>query len=163
VLRHRSCINYAAEAQGQSTETVDRKLIDTIPLHAARRTDMAESNPYLKPEVLARIVKLGLRAQRVVEGTISGLHRSPLHGVSVEFADYREYRPGTTSNVSTGAPTRAAIATTSNVSRRVELARHDPARCERLDALRRKKVRDDEVRILRNFGCIAVRAAHQTT
>src|SRR5436190_10986740 len=55
---------------------------------------MAESNPYLKPEVLARIVKLGLRAQRVVEGTISGLHRSPLHGVSVEFADYREYAPG---------------------------------------------------------------------
>ncbi|HEX3358358.1 MAG TPA: DUF58 domain-containing protein [Tepidisphaeraceae bacterium] len=55
---------------------------------------MAESNPYLKPEILARITKLGLRAQRVVEGTISGLHRSPLHGVSVEFADYREYSPG---------------------------------------------------------------------
>src|SRR5436305_3590966 len=29
-----------------------------------------------------------------MEGTISGLHRSPLHGVSVEFADYREYSPG---------------------------------------------------------------------
>src|SRR6185295_2582916 len=55
---------------------------------------MAELNPYLKPEVLARITKLGLRAQKVVEGTISGLHRSPLHGVSVEFADYREYAPG---------------------------------------------------------------------
>src|SRR3954454_833377 len=55
---------------------------------------MAESNPYLKPEILARITKLGLRAQRVVEGTISGLHRSPLHGLSAEFADYREYAPG---------------------------------------------------------------------
>lgn len=55
---------------------------------------MAESNPYLKPDVLSRITKLGLRAQRVVEGTISGLHRSPLHGLSVEFADYREYAPG---------------------------------------------------------------------
>jgi uncharacterized protein (DUF58 family) len=55
---------------------------------------MAELNPYLKPEILAQITKLGLRAQRVVEGTISGLHRSPLHGVSVEFADYREYAPG---------------------------------------------------------------------
>ncbi len=55
---------------------------------------MAESKEYLKPEVLARIVRLGLRAERVVEGTISGLHRSPLHGVSVEFADYREYTPG---------------------------------------------------------------------
>src|SRR5215813_2721243 len=55
---------------------------------------MGESNPYLKPEILARITKLGLRAQKVVEGTISGLHRSPLHGLSAEFADYREYSPG---------------------------------------------------------------------
>ena len=39
---------------------------------------MAESNPLLRPEILARIENLGLRAQRVVEGTISGLHRSPL-------------------------------------------------------------------------------------
>lgn len=49
---------------------------------------------YLNPEILARIMSLGLRAQRVVEGSISGLHRSPLHGVSVEFANYREYAPG---------------------------------------------------------------------
>ena len=55
---------------------------------------MPDSKPYLSPEVLARITPLGLRAERVVEGTISGLHRSPLHGVSVEFADYREYSPG---------------------------------------------------------------------
>src|SRR5580693_9743461 len=48
----------------------------------------------LDPVILARITSLGLRAQRVVEGSISGLHRSPLHGVSVEFADYREYSPG---------------------------------------------------------------------
>jgi uncharacterized protein (DUF58 family) len=49
---------------------------------------------YLSPEILARITPLGLRAQHVVEGTISGLHRSPMHGLSVEFADYREYAPG---------------------------------------------------------------------
>jgi uncharacterized protein (DUF58 family) len=48
----------------------------------------------LSPEILARIMPLGFRAQKVVEGSISGLHRSPLHGVSVEFADYREYTPG---------------------------------------------------------------------
>src|SRR5947209_8458384 len=55
-----------------------------------------ESKPrsFLDPAVLGRIVNLGLHAQRVMEGTISGLHRSPLHGVSVEFADYREYSPG---------------------------------------------------------------------
>src|SRR5215813_1891642 len=55
---------------------------------------MSESAGYLSPEILARIVPLGLRAQRVVEGAMSGLHRSPLHGLSVEFADYREYAPG---------------------------------------------------------------------
>ena len=55
---------------------------------------MAEPSRYLDPAVLSRIHNLGLRAQRVVEGTISGLHRSPLHGVSVEFAAYREYAPG---------------------------------------------------------------------
>jgi uncharacterized protein (DUF58 family) len=55
---------------------------------------MSESATYLKPEILARIVPLGLRAQRVMEGAMSGLHRSPLHGQSVEFADYREYAPG---------------------------------------------------------------------
>ncbi len=48
----------------------------------------------LDPAILARILPLGLRAQKVVEGSISGLHRSPLHGLSVEFADHREYAPG---------------------------------------------------------------------
>ena len=55
---------------------------------------MPDPKPYLDPRVLARIDSLGLRAHKVVEGAISGLHRSPLHGVSVEFADYREYSPG---------------------------------------------------------------------
>src|SRR5688572_24455402 len=55
---------------------------------------MPETSKFLDPAVLSRIHNLGLRAQRVVEGTISGLHRSPLHGVSVEFAAYREYAPG---------------------------------------------------------------------
>ena len=53
-----------------------------------------EKKSLLHPEILAQITSLGLMAQRVMEGTISGLHRSPLHGVSVEFADYREYSPG---------------------------------------------------------------------
>ena len=48
----------------------------------------------LDPAILARILPLGLRSQKVVEGSISGLHRSPLHGLSVEFADHREYAPG---------------------------------------------------------------------
>jgi uncharacterized protein (DUF58 family) len=55
---------------------------------------MAKSSKYSDPEVLASIAGLMFRARRVVEGTISGLHRSPFHGFNVEFAEYREYSPG---------------------------------------------------------------------
>jgi len=55
---------------------------------------MDKSPKYSDPEVLARIAGLSLRARHVVEGTISGMHRSPFHGFAVEFAEYREYSPG---------------------------------------------------------------------
>ena len=46
------------------------------------------------PATLARIASLELRARAVVEGVISGMHRSPHHGYSVEFAQHRDYSPG---------------------------------------------------------------------
>lgn len=49
---------------------------------------------YLRPDVLARLTGLELRARRVVEGFVSGQHRSPYRGYSVEFAEHREYVPG---------------------------------------------------------------------
>ncbi len=49
---------------------------------------------YLRPEVIQRIAPLELRARRIVEGFIAGLHRSPYQGFSVEFAQHREYVPG---------------------------------------------------------------------
>lgn len=49
---------------------------------------------YLDPEVVARIKNIQLRARLVVEGFITGLHRSPYHGFSVEFSEYRQYMPG---------------------------------------------------------------------
>jgi uncharacterized protein (DUF58 family) len=49
---------------------------------------------FLSPEVLARISSLELLARTVVEGFISGLHRSPFTGFSTEFAEYRQYMPG---------------------------------------------------------------------
>jgi uncharacterized protein (DUF58 family) len=55
---------------------------------------MAELRKYSDPEVLASIAGLALRASRVVEGSVCGLHRSPFHGFNVEFAEYREYSPG---------------------------------------------------------------------
>ncbi len=49
---------------------------------------------FLHPETIARISRLDLRARQVVEGFISGMHRSPFFGHSVEFVQHREYVPG---------------------------------------------------------------------
>ena len=49
---------------------------------------------YLDPQVLAKIKGLDLKARLIVEGYVSGLHRSPYQGFSVEFAEHREYVPG---------------------------------------------------------------------
>lgn len=54
----------------------------------------ADAQPSLAPEVLNRIAGLELKARHIVEGYVSGLHRSPFHGFSVEFAEHREYVPG---------------------------------------------------------------------
>jgi len=53
-----------------------------------------ELQKYLDPKVLNKIRRLDLQARLVVEGFISGMHRSPFHGFSVEFAEHREYAPG---------------------------------------------------------------------
>lgn len=55
---------------------------------------MADYKKYLDPDVLAKISRLELRARMVVEGFISGMHKSPYQGYSVEFASHREYVPG---------------------------------------------------------------------
>jgi len=60
-------------------------------------TQMAEAvTParFLDPELLARIGSLELLARAVVEGFMSGLHRSPYTGFSTEFTEYRQYNPG---------------------------------------------------------------------
>jgi uncharacterized protein (DUF58 family) len=49
---------------------------------------------YLNPEVVSRLSRLDLVARLVVEGFITGLHRSPYHGFSVEFSEHRPYMPG---------------------------------------------------------------------
>ena len=55
---------------------------------------MSAPRPLLDPEVLARLGTLKLRVRAVTEGILSGLHRSPHHGQSVEFAEHKEYAPG---------------------------------------------------------------------
>src|SRR5688572_2138398 len=49
---------------------------------------------FLDPELLARVGSLELLARAVVEGFMSGLHRSPYTGFSTEFTEYRQYNPG---------------------------------------------------------------------
>ena len=55
---------------------------------------MPDPAPLLSPEALARVESFELRARAVVEGFITGLHKSPYHGFSVEFAEHRAYNPG---------------------------------------------------------------------
>ncbi len=56
----------------------------------------AQARPqrFLDPGLLARIANLQLASRTVVEGFIAGLHRSPYHGLSPDFAEYRAYTPG---------------------------------------------------------------------
>jgi len=49
---------------------------------------------FLDPAVIARLGTLELKARTIVEGFLSGLHRSPFKGFSVEFAEYRQYIHG---------------------------------------------------------------------
>jgi uncharacterized protein (DUF58 family) len=50
--------------------------------------------PLLDPAVLARLGTLRLRVRAIAEGILTGLHKSPHHGQSVEFAEHKEYAPG---------------------------------------------------------------------
>jgi uncharacterized protein (DUF58 family) len=54
----------------------------------------AVSKRSLRPEVIKRINRLEVRARHIVEGLLSGMHRSPYFGQSVEFLQHRQYAPG---------------------------------------------------------------------
>ena len=49
---------------------------------------------FIDPRVLARLSGLGLHARIPMLGSVSGRHRSPIRGSSLEFAEYRKYVPG---------------------------------------------------------------------
>ncbi len=60
---------------------------------------MSETAPvraehYLAPETLVQLAPFELRAKMIVEGVMSGMHRSPYQGMAVEFAEHRQYVPG---------------------------------------------------------------------
>ena len=58
------------------------------------RQRMSNTANFIDPPTLMRIKSLHMRARIVVQGFLSGLHRSPHHGFSVEFSEYRQYSPG---------------------------------------------------------------------
>jgi uncharacterized protein (DUF58 family) len=64
------------------------------PQPGLSRPAPGEARRYLDPAVVARLAHLDVRARLVVEGFIAGMHRSPFHGFSVEFAEHRPYMPG---------------------------------------------------------------------
>ena len=55
---------------------------------------MAGPARYLDPAIVARLGTIDLKAKTIVEGFLTGLHRSPFKGFSVEFAEFRQYLPG---------------------------------------------------------------------
>ena len=55
---------------------------------------IGESNYYFDPDGLSRVGNMELVARQVVEGFLTGRHRSPYHGFSVEYLDHRAYTPG---------------------------------------------------------------------
>ncbi len=55
---------------------------------------MEDYRKYLIPDIVSKLSNMELRARLVVEGFIAGLHKSPFHGFSVEFAEHRQYLPG---------------------------------------------------------------------
>lgn len=55
---------------------------------------MDDYRKYFDPQTLAKLAGLDLKARLIVEGYLTGLHKSPYSGFSVEFAEHREYAPG---------------------------------------------------------------------
>ena len=58
------------------------------------QTSTSRDLRFLDPAVIARLGTMELKARTVVEGFLSGLHRSPYKGFSVEFAEYRQVPAG---------------------------------------------------------------------
>lgn len=83
---------------GGQARALFQKLHRTVLASAdpALAQGLQSANPqrYLDPKILAKVGLSPLLARVVVEGFLNGLHKSPFHGFSVEFADHREYVAG---------------------------------------------------------------------
>src|SRR3954452_12973428 len=66
----------------------------TTPQTAAATAGGSDYRKYLDPRTLAKIGSIDLRARLIVEGLMTGMHRTPYQGISVEFAQHRPYASG---------------------------------------------------------------------
>jgi uncharacterized protein (DUF58 family) len=82
------------QAQGVFQKLHRALLSESGPRALAQGMQGADLHRYLDPAILAKVGFSPLLAKVVVEGFLNGLHKSPFHGFSVEFADHREYVPG---------------------------------------------------------------------
>ncbi len=67
-----------------------------LPISGRPKTlvPMADVTEYLRPDLIATVERLDLRARFIMEGFLAGLHSSPFHGFSVEFSEHRKYVRG---------------------------------------------------------------------
>src|SRR6266446_4248820 len=83
---------------GDRARALFRKLHRTVAASAgpqlAQGLTGLDPQRYLDPAILAKVGFSPLLARVVVEGFLNGLHKSPFHGLSVEFAEHREYVAG---------------------------------------------------------------------
>jgi uncharacterized protein (DUF58 family) len=83
---------------GEQARALFRKLHRQVAAAAGPRLAQGmhglDAQRYLDPAILAKVGFSPLLARLVVEGFLNGLHKSPFHGFSVEFAEHREYVPG---------------------------------------------------------------------
>ena len=94
MLRHRILTNFNAEAEGIKSDDLVQRLIASSPSTISTKAPVENFPKYFDPQTLAKLRGLELRARLIVEGYVSGVHRSPFHGFSIEFAEHREYVPG---------------------------------------------------------------------
>ena len=82
----------SATPQSESAPPAGRQSSVRIRKSGTGQPDTRQS--FIDPAVLQKLSSLQLVAKVVVQGFVSGLHRSPYHGFSVDFAEYREYTDG---------------------------------------------------------------------
>jgi len=83
---------------GRRNPSLGRRTMQiTLNLPVPIASDVSQSETtlrYLDPVLVSQLENMEMRARLIVEGFITGLHKSPYHGFSVEFAEHRPYNPG---------------------------------------------------------------------